>query len=155
MREGPSSGSFWRCTRAESNLESGSIPSASAFSGVLVDQPVEAQSARRLAASGLLLRSEPGEDAAGGPSRLRVVLGYAGPRTRHLLFVDEVGLAPGLARVPRAAARSCGCTLTGGVTSPARMRGMAARCSWISRLLPATCTGMKGIQFSGTVFITW
>src|SRR5215472_7615914 len=34
------------------------------------------------------------------------------------------------------------------------MRGIAARCSWISRLSPVTCTGMNGIQFSGTVVIT-
>ena len=39
--------------------------------------------------------------------------------------------------------------------SPTRMRGMAARCSWISRLLLGTCTGMNGIQFSGTEFIAW
>ena len=32
---------------------------------------------------------------------------------------------------------------------------MAARCRRTSRLLPASCTGMNGIQFSGTVFITY
>ncbi len=47
-----------------------------------------------------------------------------------------------------------GLDLAGGVAAPSRIRGMAARCSWISRLLPSTCTGRNGIQFSGTAVMT-
>ena len=37
---------------------------------------------------------------------------------------------------------------------PAEGAGSAARCNCPSRPLPSTCTGMNGIQFSGTSFIS-
>lgn len=44
-------------------------------------------------------------------------------------------------------------TFAGGCGPPGRMRDSAARSNWISRLLPSLCTGMNGIQFSGTLLI--
>src|SRR5919202_816496 len=58
----------------------------------LVEEPVEPQAARALAAAGLPADAEPDDDAPVGRARPLVRLEDAGPGARHLLLVDEVRL---------------------------------------------------------------